>query len=70
MECKDCARFDPEGEKCRDDKLNPRTWGDAVIVANAMGLRAICVFNDHRERLVRSRLSGAASSSRSRPVAR
>lgn len=56
MLCKDCARYDAENEKCRDGKLNPEGWGSAVTVANSMGVRAICVFNDYRERLVRSRI--------------
>lgn len=55
MECRDCARYDAENERCRDSKLNPQDWGGAVTVANVMGLRAICVFNDYRERLVRAR---------------
>ena len=35
--------------------MNPQKWEDAVQLANAVGLRAICVFNDHRERLIFSR---------------
>ncbi len=56
MECKDCARFNAEKKECLDQKLNPADWGSAVIVANAMGVRAICAFNDYRERLIRARL--------------
>ncbi len=55
MFCKDCARFNEETEQCRDGKLNPRTWGDAIEVANHIGVRAICMFNDHRELLVDTR---------------
>jgi hypothetical protein len=38
-----------------DAKLNPQRWEQAVQVANVFGIRAICIFNDHRERLVRAR---------------
>jgi hypothetical protein len=38
-----------------DRKVNPDTWERAVEVAQVLGLRSICVFNDHRERLVHSR---------------
>lgn len=56
MRCRDCARYDAEADKCRDEKVNPEDWGSAIIVANVMGVRAICMFNDHRERLVLSRI--------------
>lgn len=55
MNCRDCARY-VEG-RCQDQKVNPATWAQAVEVANVLGVRAICVFNDHRERLVLSRMS-------------
>ena len=53
--CSDCARYDAEKAKCRAGKVNPERWDAAVNVANVMGLRAICMFNDHRERLVQCR---------------
>lgn len=56
MFCRDCARFNEETQECRDKKVNPQTWTEAVEVANLLGVRSICVFNDHRERLVESRL--------------
>ena len=56
MHCRDCDRFDLETRKCKDQKINPQSWGQAVDVANVLGVRSICVFNDHRERLIRSRL--------------
>lgn len=55
MHCRDCHRFDPKNRKCLDRKINPLKWVDAVEVANVMGIRAICIYNDHRERLARSR---------------
>lgn len=53
MDCRDCARFS-EG-RCLDAKVNPLRWEQAVQVANVFGVRAICTFNDHRERLVKAR---------------
>lgn len=55
MNCEDCPRFDHDSRKCKDGKVNPRRWDQAVEVANIMGLRMICTFNDHRERLIKNR---------------
>ena len=55
MDCRDCARFDEEARKCLDNKVNPHSWEIAVTVSQVLGLRSICVFNDYREKLVRSR---------------
>lgn len=59
MKCRDCPRFcqgDEDGPgRCLDGKLNPQTYSMAVEVSETMGLRAICIFNDHRERLVAQR---------------
>lgn len=57
MVCKDCARYDAEEESCRDRKVNPVHWEEAVSVSQLMGIRAICIFNDYRERLVATRLA-------------
>jgi hypothetical protein len=54
MQCRDCARFDGESGHCRDKKLNPDTWEEAVNVSRVYGIRAVCMFNDHRERLIGS----------------
>ncbi|MCC6687129.1 MAG: hypothetical protein IT205_09085 [Fimbriimonadaceae bacterium] len=35
--------------------MNPQSWSMAVEVANVMGIRSICAFNDHRQKLVDSR---------------
>jgi hypothetical protein len=45
-----------------DGKVNPMSWEESVNVANVLGVRAICVFNDYRERLVGSRLTQARNS--------
>lgn len=52
MYCRDCVRYEQETEKCLDGKVNPQRYEQALAVSQTMGLRAICVFNDHRERLV------------------
>lgn len=56
MRCRDCARYDLENRRCKDAKVNPPTWEDAVEVANVIGIRSICTFNDYRERLLMSRV--------------
>jgi hypothetical protein len=58
MDCRDCPCHQEETAKCRDGKLNPQTWEQAVSVSQVFGLRAICVFNDYRERLVAARTPG------------
>ena len=52
MYCRDCARYDEKAQKCLDGKVNPPRYEQAVSVSQVLGLRAICAFNDHRERLV------------------
>lgn len=56
MHCRDCSRFDIAARKCRDGKVNPQTWGESIEVANHLGVRCICVFNDYREKLVSTRV--------------
>lgn len=55
MDCRDCQRFDLDRRSCKDGKMNPRTLEQAVDIARIFGVRAVCVFNDHRERLVHVR---------------
>ncbi|MCC7434910.1 MAG: hypothetical protein IT363_09510 [Methanoregulaceae archaeon] len=47
--------------------MNPITWAEAIDVANLLGVRAVCMFNDHRERLVASRLPQATRTPGARP---
>ena len=61
MKCRDCPRYDLELRRCKDGKLNPLRYSDAIEVANVWGVRAICSYNDHRERLVGVR-TGAVDS--------
>lgn len=37
------------------ERVNPTRWSAAVEVANVLGVRAICPFNDFREKLLMSR---------------
>lgn len=69
MYCRDCARYDPETAKCRDGKVNPGHYEAALNVARLMGLRAICVFCDHRERLVANIHDGSMRAGRKTPRA-
>lgn len=55
MHCRDCARYDQETGRCRDAKINPQTYGQAIEVSKQYGIRSICVFNDYRERLLLGR---------------
>ena len=52
MYCRDCIRYEKETGKCLDGKVNPPRYEQAVSVSQVLGVRAICTFNDHRERLV------------------
>lgn len=55
MECSHCERFDPSARRCLDGKINPRHYSQALEAAKVFGPRALCVFNDHRERVLGSR---------------
>ena len=65
MHCQDCPRYDHEKSACKDGKLNPQYWDQAVDIANIFGARAVCVFNDHRERLLQARAAPESPPSRS-----
>ncbi|RYG49179.1 hypothetical protein EON79_02205 [bacterium] len=53
--CRDCPRYDLDASRCKDGKVNPPKWEIAVTTAQVLGVRAICTFNPHRERLIHSR---------------
>ncbi len=55
MDCRDCPRYDNAHTRCKDGKVNPHTYEQSFSVAQFMGLRSLCVFNDYRERLLQSR---------------
>lgn len=60
MRCEDCPRFDSDRTACKDGKLNPLKWQNAVEVAQHFGIRAICMLNDHRERILDVYFGGQA----------
>jgi hypothetical protein len=37
--------------RCQDGKANPRSKADSVVVAELLGLRALCHYNLHRDAL-------------------
>ncbi|MBX3113493.1 MAG: hypothetical protein KF836_02915 [Fimbriimonadaceae bacterium] len=52
MNCRDCGRYDQEARVCKDGKLNPPRYEQANDMVKIFGLRVICPFNDHREKLI------------------
>ena len=49
MTCWNCPRYDRGQFHCRDGKANPRKKTDAVMVAELLGLRALCHYNLYRD---------------------
>lgn len=60
MTCQDCARFDEDGRRCKDGKINPLTYAEALEASRYLGLRSLCVFNDFREQLLYNRRGAEA----------
>jgi len=56
VDCRDCARFDEANARCKDGKVNPHSFDSTFTTAQTIGIRAICVFNEYRERIVATRL--------------
>jgi hypothetical protein len=52
MDCRDCSLYNADTETCRSQKLNPRSKEDATQVAQMLGVRVICVFNEFREPII------------------
>jgi len=52
MDCRDCSLLNAETGACRSGKLNPRTKEDATDIVRMIGIRALCIFNEHREPIV------------------
>lgn len=52
MRCEDCPRWNADEQACRDRKLNPGSFGEAVEVVQMFGPRALCTMNDYRERML------------------
>jgi hypothetical protein len=51
MACWNCPRYCRTERRCRDGKSNPRRKSDSIAVAEALGLRALCHYNTHRDAL-------------------
>jgi hypothetical protein len=51
MTCWNCRRYDRSTFHCRDGKTNPRKKADTVMVAELLGLRALCHYNLYRDAL-------------------
>ncbi len=49
--CWNCKRYDRSAFHCRDGKANPRKKTDTVMVAELLGLRALCHYNLYRDAL-------------------
>lgn len=52
MVCWNCPRYDRTALHCRDGKANPKKKVDSVLVAEFLGLRALCHYNPFRDALV------------------
>lgn len=51
MTCARCPRYNREALRCLDGKTNPRKKADTFIVAELLGLRALCHYNPYRDAL-------------------
>lgn len=51
MACWNCPRYERGERQCVDGKANPRSKVDSVMVAEALGLRALCHYNLYRDAL-------------------
>lgn len=51
MACWNCPRYSRAGRQCADGKANPKKKADSVMVAEVLGLRALCHYNPYRDAL-------------------
>lgn len=51
MACWNCPRYSRTERRCADGKSNPRKKADSVMVAEVLGLRALCHYNPYRDPL-------------------
>ena len=51
MACWNCPRYSRVERQCADGKANPKKKADSVMVAEALGLRALCHYNPYRDAL-------------------
>lgn len=50
--CHQCSAYDREAMRCRHGKANPQKKADSLLVAELLGVRALCVHNPFREALL------------------
>jgi hypothetical protein len=51
MSCWNCPRYDRTDRRCREGKANPRRKSDSLVVAELLGVRALCHYNPYRDPL-------------------
>ena len=51
MTCWNCRRYDRNEFRCLDGKTNPKKKADTIMVAELLGLRALCHYNLYRDLL-------------------
>ena len=51
MACWHCPRYSRTERSCADGKSNPKKKADSVMVAEVLGLRALCHYNPYRDAL-------------------
>ena len=51
MTCWQCPRYDRDERRCLDGKANPKRKADSIVVAEMLGLRALCHYNPYRDGL-------------------
>lgn len=53
MTCWNCPRYDRAAFQCKDGKTNPRKKADTILVAELLGLRALCHYSLYRDAIAR-----------------
>lgn len=51
MSCWQCPRYSRSERRCQDGKANPKRKSDSILVAELLGIRALCHYNPYRDSL-------------------
>jgi hypothetical protein len=51
MSCVKCPRYNKVESRCMEGKANPRRKSDSLLVAEMLGVQALCHYNPYREPL-------------------
>jgi hypothetical protein len=51
MSCVKCPRYNKAESHCSEGKANPRRKSDALLVAEMLGVQALCHYNPYRDPL-------------------